>query len=497
MVVNKVKIRAKTGSVKTLKADMLIVGAFEDGLTPDANSLDKIMKGDITNMIKNKEFKPEFKETKLFRTGGNIKNVLLVGLGKKKELDIDKLRKASASIAKDIRDDRVRNFVTTLHNADLKATSQEKTRAVVEGILLGLYKFEKYKKPDKDDTNIDSVELLCNNVNDVKRGIEVGTIISNAVNYSRDITNEPGSIMTPTKLAEEAKKMGKANKLKVKVFGKNEIKKMGMGGLLGVSRGSREEPRFIVLEYKTKSKKRVAIVGKGVTFDSGGLDIKSSESMLDMKGDKAGACTVLGVMQAVAKLKAPINVVAFIPATENMPGSSALKPGDIIRSYDKKTIEITHTDAEGRLILADALSYAERNYKLDAIIDLATLTGSSISALGYDVAPLIGTDEKLIKRIYDVGQKTSEKVWQLPLWEEYKDVTKSDVADVKNLSMSGDYKPGAIYAAAFLEKFIEKIPWAHIDLGGAGLPNEERDYIPKGISGFGVRLITQLLLEWK
>lgn len=494
---DKIKISAKKGSVKTIKTDMLVAGVFEGGFTPEAKELDKILKSGISKMIKSKEFKPEFKETKLFRSDGKIKNILVVGLGKKKEFDTDRLRKVSASTAKEVRGERIKNFVTTLHNTEVKATGQGKAQAVAEGIILGLYKFEKYKKPEKDDVKINSVDLLCDSgINEIKEGIRIGTVISDAVNYARDITNEPSSSMTPANLAEEARKLAKKDKLKIKVFGKREIKKMGMGGLLGVNRGSNEEPKFIVLEYKGGGKKKIAVVGKGITFDSGGLDIKSADSMSGMQGDKGGAAVVLGIMQASAKLRVPVNVIGVIPATENMPGSSALKPGDIIRAYNRKTIEIVNTDAEGRLILADALSYVEKNYKPDAIIDFATLTGSCIIALGYYVAGILGTDEKLIKKIYDAGQKTGEKVWHLPLWEEYKDYPKSDVADVKNAGKSS-IGPGTINAAVFLGNFVEKTKWVHIDIAGTSWPEEEKEYVPKNGSGFGVRLVTQLLLEWK
>lgn len=492
-----IKINAIAGSIKTIKANMLVAGVFEDFMTEDVKTLDRMMNNEISELIKRKEFKPEFRQGKILHKLLQIKNMLVLGLGKKNEFDIDKLRKASALAAKIARTERIDSFVTILQNIDIKDSNPvQRARAVTEGILLGLYKFDKYKTPEDDAVKIKSADLLCENAGEIKKGVDIGITVSDAVNYVRDLTNEPASFMTPTALAEEAKKIAKECGLRITILNKKDIEGLGMGGLLGVSKGSSQEPKIIVLEYDAKTNKKICLIGKGVTFDSGGLDIKGADYMSSMKNDKAGAAAVLGILKAASKLKMPVNVVGIIPATENMPGCAAYKPGDILKAYNKKTIEIINTDAEGRLILADAISYAEKNHKPDAIIDLATLTGACVVALGYAAAGIFGTDEKLIKKIYDAGQKSAEKVWQLPMWEEYKDYVKSEVADVKNASGLGFVTPGAINGAMFLSNFVDKAPWAHIDIAGPAWFTEEKEYTPKGATGYGVRLILQLLAEW-
>lgn len=478
--------------MKTVKDGMIVVGVFEDGFTRDAKTVDGMINNSISKMIRTKEFKPELGQVKIIRS--NL-NVLVIGLGKKPEFNLDKLRKVSALVAKVVRSERLNNFYTTLQNAEISDSLKARAQSVTEGTSLGLYKFDKYKTKEPDEINIVRVFLLADgSLNEIKSGIELGMVVSDAVNYVRNISNEPASFMTPTGLAKESQKVASECKLKIKIYGKKDIEKMGMGGLLGVSYGSVQEPKLIVLEHNG-GKKKICIVGKGVTFDSGGLDIKPADYMTDMKTDMAGAAAVLGIMKIVSKLRLPVTVIGIMPATENMPGCAAYKPGDILTSYNKKTIEIINTDAEGRLILADALSFAEKTYSPDAIIDLATLTGACIVALGYTTAGILGTDEKLIKKIYDAGIKSSEKVWELPFWDEYKENVKSDVADVRNAS-KGVLGPGTINGAMFLSNFVGKTPWVHIDIAGPACMPDEKEYTPKGATGFGVRLITQLLVDW-
>jgi leucyl aminopeptidase len=302
--------------------------------------------------------------------------------------------------------------------------------------------------------------------------------------------------MTPKDLEEIAKKIARQNKIKITILGKKEMQKKKMNAILGVSKGSSQEPKLIILEINPIAKEKIAIVGKGITFDSGGLDLKPAAYMLDMKSDMAGAATVLNVMDAIAKLKPKKGIIGVIAASENMTGQSAQKPGDIITSYNKKTIEIINTDAEGRLVLADAISYVKEQKKPSVIIDVATLTGASIIALGYTIAAMVGNDEILKEELKKASQKSGEKIWDLPLYDEHRESMKGDISDLRNLAKGNASAAGVITAAAFIENFVEKTPWAHIDIGGAGWMPEENDYYSKGGSGYGVRLLVEFLENW-
>jgi leucyl aminopeptidase len=320
-------------------------------------------------------------------------------------------------------------------------------------------------------------------------------IVTKAVFFARDMVSAPGNEMTPTAMAGEARKIAARKNVKLRVLDERKLKKIGMNALLGVAKGSAEPARFIILEYSgaAKADRPVALVGKGLTFDSGGISIKPAEKMEEMKSDMAGGAAVMGAIMAAADLKLPVNIVGLIPATENLPGGRAYKPGDILKSLSGKTIEIISTDAEGRLILADALTYAER-FKPVAIIDLATLTGACVIALGDLAIGMLGTDKELKNKLRDAAEKTGERVWELPLWEDYHELIKSDVADFKN---TGGRPGGAITAAAFLSKFIGKSPWVHLDIAGPAWLTKDRSYIPKGATGIGVRLLVQFLKDWQ
>ena len=301
---------------------------------------------------------------------------------------------------------------------------------------------------------------------------------------------------TPTTLANFAKNMSKKNKMKCNIISEPELQKKGFGGISAVGRGSKNQPKLIILEHNKgpRNVKPIVLVGKAVTFDTGGISLKPGAAMDEMKFDKCGGCTVLGIMKAVSELKLPINVVGIVPSVENMPGGEAYRPGDIIKLYSKKTAEILNTDAEGRLILADALSYGEKHYSPKTIIDFATLTGACIVALGTNVAAIVSNDEKLSKRIMDSSKRTTEEVWELPLNQDYMDMIKSDVADMKNVGIGR--AAGTITAAAFLKNAIEKTPWTHIDIAGVAwtqTATKEKPYNPKGATGFGVRLILDYL----
>ncbi len=365
-----------------------------------------------------------------------------------------------------------------------------------EGVALGNYAFEKYLSDSKQSKKL-NVYFYASGTKQLKNAIGRAVNVMSGVNFAKDLQNEPGIVLTPAELAKRVRTTLSASGVKVKIFDEQELKRRKMGGLLGVGMGSDNPPRMIILEYngalKNKGKtKKVALVGKGVTFDSGGISIKPSANMGEMKADMSGAAAVAGTVLAAAKAKLPVHLLGVIPSAENMPSGKALKPGDIIKASSGKSIEVIDTDAEGRLILADALNFAS-SAKPDVIIDLATLTGACVVALGEIVAGLFTKDEKLAEDLYKQGIKTHDRVWRLPLWDDYNPLIKSDVADVKNL---GPRWGGAITAAKFLEHFVDKkISWAHLDIAGPAMAHEYNNYTGKYMTGFGVRLLFEYIAK--
>lgn len=370
----------------------------------------------------------------------------------------------------------------------------------VEGIYYGNYSFEQYKSEKINRKNLEVI-YFSENKSELNKAIRLAEIIMEGVNFTKDLQNEPGEVLTPMKLADRIKSKFSKSGVKITIFDEKEIKKRKMGGLLAVGKGSDNPPEFIVLEYngKLKSKKKsnndistVALVGKGITFDSGGISIKPANDMWEMKGDMSGAAVVAGTILAAVKSKLNMNIIGIIPSAENMPSGKSMRPGDIVITSSGKSIEVDNTDAEGRMILADALHFASQK-KPDVIIDLATLTGACVVALGEFVAGLFTKDNKLSNEIFETGLKTSERVWPLPLWDDYNQLNKSEVADVKN---SGGRWGGAISAAKFLENFVDKnISWVHIDIAGPAMPHNFNNYTKNYMTGFGVRLLYEFLLN--
>jgi leucyl aminopeptidase len=400
-----------------------------------------------------------------------------------------------------MRDMGLKHFIVPGSFAQLSEISNmEVVKAMVEGICLGLYNFKEYKtkKNETPDKVIDGFTILSETSREwavFRNAAHSAEILTRAVYLVRDLVSRPANSATPTFLASTAQTVAKKHKLGCKVLGIEQIKKLGMGCFLGVAQGSREPAKFIILEYKPKKPVKhdtIVLIGKAITFDSGGISLKPAQGMDRMKDDMSGGAAVIGIMQAVAELDIPLHVVGLIPATENLPDGAALKPGDIITSMSGRTVEIITTDAEGRLILADALTYASR-YQPAAIIDMATLTGACIIALGSDVAGIMGTNDKLVENIKHASDTTGEKIWQLPLWDEYGELLKSDIADIKN---AGGRDAGAITGGFFLKEFAEKTPWVHMDIAGPVWTEKDKPYIPKGATGFGVRLIVNVLENW-
>lgn len=432
---------------------------------------------------------------------------IVVGLGLKEKMSLESLRRAAARGLRE-----AKKFVVGIAAIHVPAEELFKrhyhmgfddlVQAMVEGALLSIYTFDKYlSKPAtpvvkgvfKEIRFVTSDEGYQSRL---KTAIETSVIVTEGVTIARNLSNMPSNDLTPEALAHEAVVMAQKLGIKSLVLGKKEIETHKMGGLLAVNRGSKNDPRFIVMEYND-TKKRLplyAVVGKGVTFDSGGVSIKPAQGMDEMKMDMSGAAAVVGLMYVVAKLKLPIRVVGLIPATDNMSGGAAFCPGDIIRISNGKTVEVLNTDAEGRLILADALVYAQR-YKPTAMIDLATLTGACVVALAQHATGMMGTGTEVKDALRKAGDKTHERVWELPLFEEYEDMMKSTIADLKNLGATR--WGGAITAAAFLKAFVGDFPWVHLDIAGTAIVEEATDYIPKGGSGVGVRLLTEFFRSIK
>ena len=459
-------------------------------LSPNTKSIDKKLNGLISKVIKNKEFCGKKSESLLLRT--ELTNVLLLGVGDIDEINLDILQDVSANASVTAKTLKCKTYV---FNYDCSNVSESDIEAIVRGADLGLYDFNTYKS-EKKSFRPALMKITINNklVPSLNKIIKHGEIISNAIMLSRDLSNLPSNDCTPTYIAQRVKKISSGRPIKTTVFTTQKLKQLGFGGLLGVAQGSKQPPCFIIMEYSggNRREKPIVFVGKTITFDTGGISIKPSASMDEMKHDKSGGATVIGIMQAVADLKLPVNVVGLIPATENMPGGSAYKPGDVLTFYNKKTAEILNTDAEGRVILADALSYAQ-TYKPKMIIDFATLTGACIVALGTVASGMIGNDKKIMHLLMKSAEYTGEKVWELPLWDEYKKLIRSDVADIKNIGGRG---AGTITAAAFLSHFVGEYPWVHLDIAGTAWTQEgtpKKSYIKKGATGVGVLLSIDFL----
>ena len=494
-------IRVEKGRPEKFPCELLLLFSFEssDKLEGPIQNVDLEWKGFISTLMKQGDFKGEIFECGLFYTHGALpaKRVLLTGLGPKEEFDLEKWRGAASKAGQHIRNAGFKQFAFPIAKFD-RFSEMELSESFVTGLLLGLYQFNEFKTLERDKIKeIGEVTLLGEKDEEIKligEGLRIGEIISGAVCMARDLVNGPSNQVTPSLLAEKARQIAKDCGMEIQVFDVSETEAMGMGAFVAVAKGSQEPGKFIVLEYnKGKGLETIALVGKGITFDSGGISIKPSENMERMKDDMSGAAAVLGTMQVAFKLQLPFHLVGVMPATENLPSGKAYKPGDILKTLSGQTVEVISTDAEGRLILSDALTYSLR-YKPKAIVDLATLTGACVIALGSDVIGLFGNDESLLKGIEGASDKTGEKVWRMPLMDEYFDHLKSDAADFRNV---GTRAAGAIIGAIFLSKFVEKIPWVHLDIAGPASIDKERPYVPRGGTGVGVRLLVQLLRDWK
>lgn len=494
-----------------IKCDLFAIGCFEKAVeegkkAPPAKlmredggeALDRALDGELSRMIKASSFTGTEGKTRLLYTEGRIPacHVLLVGLGKKKEASLSTLRKAAAKIAKVANEIKAKSSALVLQPGKLlDAKPSQRLIALAEGLELGGYCFEMYKaKKSRSDKTLSNILILSKKVDKaVEQAIDQGQEIASSTLLARDLGNTPGNDMTPTILAYFARDVAKMGKITFKEMGPAQIKKERMGAFFAVAKGSAEPPVFIHMRYKPTGASRatIAIVGKGVTFDTGGISIKPVRGMEEMKSDMGGAAAVVGVMRAVSRLKPKVTIDAYIVAAENMPDGKAIKPGDIVTARNGKTIEIISTDAEGRMLMADGLCYASEK-KPDYIIDIATLTGTCPYAVGEKYSAILGTDQKLIDKLKKAGEQSGEPLWQLPLEKDYTKGLTSGAADLRNL---GSSKADTIIAALFLQNFVGEIPWAHIDIASNAWASETTDLSPKGATGVGVRLITQFLLN--
>lgn len=499
------KFTVKPTEVTKIEADVVAIfaeaGKSGFALTKEALSLDKALEGELSETAATEDFEGKPSETLLIHAHGKLaaKRVLLVGLGKLFDLKVKDLQKIGAVISRAAKKVAAKKIAVAVSpKLSEKFGPQKTVENLSIGLELGAYAFIKHKNSEaqRKEKIIDEVTFLfpANKLNSASAGLSRGSIISEAIIFARDLVNEPPSTTTPSYLADTAKELGKKYKnIEAEVLGKKEMAALGMNAMLAIARGSDEEPKFIKLSYRGGERKTVALVGKGITFDAGGLSLKSSSNMETMKLDMAGAAAILGIFKALAELKPKVNVVGLIAATENMPGPSAVKPGDIVKAMNGKSIEILNTDAEGRVILADALSYASLKVKPDALIDLATLTGACMVALGEDVAGIFSNDKKLSGELLTSAENAGEDLWEMPLVGEYKEMLKSPVADVQNVTKS--HYGGAITAALFLEEFVSPgIPWAHIDIAGPAFAEKNSSLTPVGGTGFGVSLALAYLL---
>ncbi len=491
------KFQIKRGSWADIAADALVLPHFKgEALQGAALQIDFACGGLLKRVLSRGDFEGKSKQALLLYTENRIPvpRIVLAGLGERARSDLDGFRTAYAGAVSRLKDCRVKALGVSLDFGRIKFSAPLPETAALEGILLGDYSYRDFKTSAPETAKIEDVYISDGDPAGLaKADLEAVRSVGHAVCAARDLGNAPSNALTPAILARFAQRMARSRNIQCTVLDRGAIEKAGMKALLGVAQGSKEPPRFIVLEYRGGKRRdgNIVLVGKGITFDSGGISLKPSEKMGEMKADMAGAAAVIGGIQAAADLALPLNIVGLVPATENMPDGQACKPGDILASLKGKTIEIISTDAEGRLILADAFAYAER-FKPALMVDIATLTGACVVALGEEVAGFFTNDKALGEKLARASEVTGEKIWELPLWDCYQELIKSDVADLKN---TGGRNGGAITAAAFLSQFAGSRPWAHVDIAGPGFSTKDRPYIPKGATGFGVRLLVQFLIE--
>jgi leucyl aminopeptidase len=480
-----------------IRADALILGRHSDDakLTPALAAVDRKLGGLLAKVMAAEKFEGKVGQVSHVHADGPLRasRVLVAGLGPKKDGDAEAVRRAASAAARRARDLGARSAAAYLAAGGVSARAR--AQATAEGAVLGTYRFDKYLK-EKSPKSLDSLAVSEPDRRSqaaAEAGVRAGETWAAATCLARDLVNEPANVVTPAYLARRAQEIARAGRLGLKVLERADCARLGMGAYVGVAQGSHEPPKFIHLTYKPKgrARKRVVVIGKGITFDSGGLDLKPADGMYRMKDDMSGAAAVLGLFQALPKLALPVEVHGLIAATENMPSGTAQRPGDVVRAMNGLTIEIGNTDAEGRLTLADALAYAAKEIKPDEMLDLATLTGAIVIALGMGLSGVFATDDGLAARVLGAAEAAGEKMWRLPLHDEYKEGLKSEIADLNNISSQRG--GGAIVAGLFMRDFTDGRPWAHLDIAGTAFTERELPLGPKGATGVGVRTLLAYL----
>jgi len=493
-----IKVAVRRGDIAKFKAPAVAVDVYEGVETPGGatRAVDEAAGGIVGRALASGDFKGKLGETMvLYPETGPAERILVLGLGKKDAFDGEGARQVGAAMARALRAMGVKSAVTVVPGGGGGAAA-ELARSLAEGLITGLYRYQKYFRDGRAEElaleTLTVVESPAARVRAVEKGVRLGVEVGESVNVTRDLVNGPGNEITPSRIAATARELGRKVGFKVKVMGRDECEKLGMGAFLAVAQGSDEPCKFIVMEYEGGTRGTVCLVGKGVTFDTGGISLKPAAEMDLMKYDMGGSGAVLGAMHFAAVHRVPMKVVGIVASTENMPGGRAYKPGDIVTASNGVTIDVKNTDAEGRLILADALVYAAR-YRPDAVVDLATLTGACMIALGHGIAAM-GNDEWLLDTVVGAASASRERVWPMPLWPEYRDKIKSDVADIKN---SAGREAGALTAGAFLGAFTDAYRWVHLDIAGSAWNTTPTPVLAAGASGAGVRTLCQFLIDWK
>jgi leucyl aminopeptidase len=499
------KIITSRTSLSEINEDVLIVPVFEGDTPLDAKkssalaSLYHLSRGVVESVFEIGEVDGKRDGWTILHSiaGLSTKRVLLYGAGKRDSLSSLDLQRLAGAVMRMLASRRVGSAAFLLRDG---MSDEASVRAIVEGAVIGRMNGDLYHSRSEPQREIETLHLISESPDapDIERAARTGESMAEAVNLARTLGCEPGNVMTPTEMARRAEEMAAREGLGFEALDEDEMKELGMGALLAVSRGSQEPARLIVLSYSPDGANAlepggelIALIGKGITFDSGGISIKPAEKMEDMKYDMGGGAAVIGAMQAIARLRPNVRVLGLVPAAENLPSGRAVKPGDVVRSLSGKTIEVVNTDAEGRLVLADAMTYAI-NRGATLLVDAATLTGACVIALGEARAAVMGTDQRLIDDLIEAGQQCGDRLWQMPLDNEYGEMIRSDIADIKNI---GNRSAGAITAGWFLKHFAGKLPWAHLDIAGTAWTEGAKPYIAKGATGFGVRLLANFVVN--
>jgi leucyl aminopeptidase len=498
-----INVTAIAGDITTSDADAIVVNLF-DGITSPGGgtgAVDKALDGAISALIADNEITGKQGEIAMIRTLGKLpaKRVVVLGLGKREKLSANVVRQVSGAVGRYLQRIGAKRAATLAHGAGIGGLDAgTSAQAMAEGTILGLYAFTQYKsrrddEPEKELQTLEIVEQDAGRLPALQTGVAKGTLLCEAVSIARGLVNEPANVVNPVKMAEVASDIAAKAGLGITVLEREDMIENSMGAMLAVTQGSANEPRLIIMEYKGDPEhpdNNIALVGKGITFDSGGISIKSAGGMWEMKGDMSGGASVIGAMHAIAALKPKLNVFGVVPAVENMPSGTAQRPGDIIRAMNGKTIEVDNTDAEGRLVLADAICYVKEKMGAKRVVDIATLTGAIVVALGHVTTGVFGTSQTMVDAVLAASKETGEKMWQLPMFEEYKRQNRSEYADVKN---TGGRPAGSIAAAFFISEFTDGVEWAHLDIAGTFMAERTQGHEVKGATGVPTRTLVKLV----